>query len=180
MTTTTTAPEVGRGRVLPTPQATHVVATVLSGLSAGFFYAYESSVTRGLAELDDIGYVRAFQAINETIQNPLFGLVFFGALPVLLVANALHRERAWSPKRLLLALAPMLYVIGMAITATGNVSLNDELAEVNASDPATAAEAREAFEDDWNRLNGYRTMAFVGSFAAAAAALPLADRTARK
>lgn len=152
---------------------------MLTGLSAGFFYAYESSVTRGLSEVDDDAYVHTFQAINETIQNPLFGLVFFGALPALLVANALHQQRTWSPKRLLLALAPLLYVVGMAITVTGNVPLNDELAVADPSTAATAFEAREAFEDDWNRLNGYRTIAFVGSFAAVAAALPLAERTAR-
>lgn len=180
MTTSTTAtPQVGRGRVLPTSHTVHVFATVLTGLSAGFFYAYESSVTRALVEVDDLTYVRTFQAINDTIQNPLFGLVFFGSLPALLVASALQREQTWSPKRLLLTLAPVLYVIGMAITVTGNVPLNDELAAVDSSTVVAAAEARDTFEDDWNRLNGYRAIAFFGSFAAMAAALPLADRTTR-
>ena len=186
MTTSTTlapVPEANRtsppSRSISTFRSAHVFATVLTGLSAGFFYAYESSVTRGLAEVDDLTYVRTFQAINDTIQNPLFGLVFFGSLPALLLANALQRDRTWSPKRLLLALAPVLYVIGMAITVTGNVPLNDELADVDPSTAAVAAEARDAFEDDWNRFNGYRGIAFVGSFAGMAAALPLAERTAR-
>lgn len=155
-------------------QAVHVFAIVLAGLSAGFFYAYESSVIRGLAEVDDLTYLHTFQAINATIKNPLFGTVFFGSLPALLLANVFYRKRAWTPQRLLLALAPVLYVIGMAVTFTGNVALNDELADVEPTTTAVAADARDAFEDDWNRLNGYRTIAFMGAFAASAAALPLA------
>ncbi len=161
-------------------QSAHVIATVLAGLSAGFFYAYESSVIRGLAEVDDLTYVQTFQAINDTIRNPLFGLVFFGSLPMLLIASALHRGRRWTVQRTLLVLAPVLYVVGMAITVTGNVPLNDELADVEASTVTIASEARDAFEDDWNRWNDYRSLSFVGAFAASAAALPLAGRTGRK
>lgn len=155
-------------------RASHVFAIVLAGLSAGFFYGYESSVTLGLAEVDDLTYLRTFQAINATIKNPLFGTVFFGSLPALLLANGYYRKRAWTPQRLLLALAPVLYVIGMAITLSGNVALNNELAGVEPTTSAIAADARDVFEDDWNRLNRYRTIAFIGAFAAAASALPLA------
>ena len=179
-TATTPTPEVGRGRTLPTSQTAHVFATVLTGLSAGFFFAYESSVTRGLAEVDDLTYVQTFQAINATIKNPMFGTVFFGSLPALVLTGLLDRGTIRSPKRLLLTIAPALYLVGMGITFTGNVELNDELAEVEASTAAIAAEARADFEDDWNRLDGYRSIAFLGAFAAAAAALPLADRTGRK
>jgi len=88
-TATTPTPEVGRGRTLPTSQTAHVFATVLTGLSAGFFFAYESSVTRGLAEVDDLTYVQTFQAINATIKNPMFGTVFFGSLPALVLTGLL-------------------------------------------------------------------------------------------
>lgn len=159
------------GRVLPS-----LGATLLAGLSAGFFYSYESSVTRGLAQVDDLTYVHTFQAVNETIQNPLFGLVFFGSLPALVIAAALRGSQAWTPQRALLVAAPVLYIIGMVITVSGNVSLNDELAQVEPATATIAADARDAFEDDWNRLNAYRTIAFVGAFAASAAALPLAGR----
>ena len=166
----------------PTPpkMGVHVGAVVLAGLSAGFFFAYEASVIRGLAEVDDLTYVHTFQAINATIRNPMFGIVFFGSLPALVLARLLHRGTARSPKRLLLTIAPVLYLVGMGITFTGNVVLNDELADVEPSTAAIAATARADFEDDWNRLDGYRSIAFLGAFAAAAAALPLADRAGRK
>ena len=169
----------------PTPpnfsaRAVHVAAVVLAGLSAGFFFAYEASVIRGLAQVDDLTYVRTFQAINATIRNPMFGIVFLGSFPALLAVNVLHRRFAWSVKRALLGIAPVLYFVGMVITFTGNVVLNNELADVDATSAAAAAEGREAFEDDWNQLDGYRTVAFLGAFVAAASALPLADRGTRK
>lgn len=166
----------------PTPPrlGAHVAAVVLAGLSAGFFFAYEASVIRGLAEVDDLTYVHTFQAINATIRNPMFGIVFFGSFPALLLAAVLQRSQAWTTKRLLLTVAPVLYAVGMIITFTGNVVLNDELAKVEPVSAAVATEARDAFEDDWNRLDGYRSIAFLGAFAAAAAALPLADRSGRK
>lgn len=159
-----------------TQQVAHLLATLLVGLSAGFFYSYEASVTRGLTEVDDLTYVRTFQSLNETVRNPLFGVVFFGSVPLLLLANVLHRSAPWTTQRWLLAVAPVLYVLGMAITVTGNVQLNEELAEVDVvsaeADVATiATQARAGFEDEWNRWNGWRTIAFVGSFSAVAAAL---------
>lgn len=164
----------------PPKVGVHVAAVVLAGLSAGFFFAYEASVIRGLAEVDDLTYVHTFQAINATIKNPMFGTVFFGSFPALVLAAVLHRKQTWSGKRLLLTMAPALYAVGMVITFTGNVVLNDELAVVAPTSVAVATEARDAFEDDWNRLDGYRSIAFLGAFASAAAALPLADRSSRK
>lgn len=154
----------------------HLLATLLVGLSAGFFYAYESSVTRGLAEVDDRTYVQTFQALNETVRNPLFGVVFFGSLPALVLVNVMLSRQACAVQRRLLLVGLLLYVAGMVITVTGNVALNDELAEVGlvAADADLAwiaTDARDDFEADWNRWNGWRTLAFVGSFAAVSAAL---------
>ena len=58
-----------------------IITTVLVGLSAGFFVAYEVSVTVGLAEVDDVTYVHTFQAINATIRNVGFATIFFGSIP---------------------------------------------------------------------------------------------------
>lgn len=149
-----------------------VVATLTTGLAAGFFYTYEASVTRALAEVDDRTYVQSFQAINETIQNPAFGLVFFGSIPILLVAAGLQWSAAATTRRAMLALAPALYLVGVIITATGNVPLNDELAMVDSATPTVAA-ARADFEDDWNRLNLTRGLAFFGAFGATVGALAM-------
>lgn len=159
-----------RRRPSPAARVALLVALVLCGLSAGFFYTYESSVTPGLAGVDDTTYVLTFQSINEAVRNPGFGIVFFGSVPAIAMAVAVSWRATQGVPRALMAAALPLYVAGMAVTVTGNVGLNDDLAEVTPVTPAAAAEARDDFEDDWNRLNLLRALAFGASFAALAAA----------
>lgn len=144
-----------------------LIALLLAGLSAGFFYTYEVSVTRGLAEVGDPAYVETFKAINATVRNAPFGLIFFGPVPAIALAVAanVRRLRGWA--RWSLVAAVPLYVATIAITIGGNVVLNDELAQ---TDPAAASAARADFEDDWNRLNLIRTVTAVGTFVAVAGA----------
>ena len=151
-------------------------ATVLAGLSAGFFYTYEASVTLGLAEVGDLTYVETFRAINDTIKNPVFGVVFFGSMPALALAAFANWRAATAVRRAMLVMAPLFYLVTMAVTFVGNVPLNDELAEIEPATVAIAADAREDFETDWNRLNLIRTLTAFGSFAAVVGALGAGDR----
>lgn len=148
------------------PRIALVTALVLTGLSAGFFYSYEASVTLGLAEVDAPTYVAAFQAINDSVRNPAFGVMFFGAIPAIAVALALHWRQPLN--RRLIGAALTLYLALIVVTGTGNVPLNEQLAEYSSIDvsidAATAATARAGYEDDWNRLNLIRTAAVVASF----------------
>ena len=145
-------------------QLTLLAASTLAGLSAGFFYTYEVSVTLALAEVDDVTYVKTFQAINETIRNPAFGTIFFGTIPAIAIAIATNWTTATKTVRVLLVSAAALYLTTLFITGTGNVPLNDELAEVVDVSTATATTARDVFEDDWNALNLRRTISCVASF----------------
>ena len=119
-------------------RTTSILAVLLVGLSAGFFFAYEVSVTLGLAEVDDVTYVRAFQAINDRVSNAGFAIAFFGSIPALGAAVASH-WRAGRTAQVLTAGALAAYVIGVAITGVGNVPLNDDLADVVDITPATAS-----------------------------------------
>ncbi|MEO1056209.1 MAG: DUF1772 domain-containing protein [Actinomycetota bacterium] len=145
------------------------VATVLTGLSAGFFYAYAASVIPGLADVNDATYVAAFRALNDNVQSLSFAAVFFG--PLLAIAIALALAWPWSgPPRMLIGVAFVLYLGVLSITRIGNVPLNNELADAAVSTVAEAASARAEFESEWNRLNLFRTIAAIGSFALLAAA----------
>jgi len=155
-----------------------VIATLLVGLSAGFFFTYEASVTLALDEVSDIAYVEAVQAINETVRNPAFGLVFFGSIPAIAIALALNWSSISSRPRALLVAALLLYLAGLMITGVGNVPLNEDLADYVELTPAIAAEARSDFEDDWNRLNLLRALAIGMSFAALAGASMLMSELA--
>lgn len=163
------APVIARSSFIP-PRLALLVATTLAGLSAGFFFTYEASVTLGLAEVSDVAYVETFQTINETVRNPAFGIVFFGSIPAIALAIAANWKSVTPIPRLILAAALPLYLTGLLITGTGNVPLNNELADVDNITPATAAAARAEFEDEWNQLNLLRAVAFGSSFACLATA----------
>ena len=155
----------GARSALFSPRIALATATVSAGLSAGLFYAYQVSVTRAMTEVDDVTYVMSFQAINDKIQNPWFFATFLGTPPLIVTAWALNR-RAAGPVRALIGTGLILNVALVAITAFGNVPLNDDLAGHDVITPETAALARSDFEDRWTRLHLVRTLAAVGSFVA--------------
>jgi len=93
------------------------------------------------------------QAINDTIANPAFGIVFFGSIPAITLAIAINwRTTRQVPRTLIVAALPP-HLAGLTRTGTGNVPLNIDLAVVETITAESASQARDNFEDDWNRLN---------------------------
>ncbi len=125
---------------------------------AGLFFAFSYSVTAGLGKLADAEYIRAFQSINREIQNPLFLACFVGILLLLPVSTYMHYGNP-AVFKLLLA-ATIIYFCGtFAVTALGNIPLNNAIDVINI-DTATAEQVtaqRTAFESKWNNLNLIRT-----------------------
>ena len=111
--------------------------------------------------MDDTAYVETFQAINDTIRNGWFGIVF-GSIPLLCATLALHWRNDRS-SRALIAAASVLYMATFAITAAGSVPLNNELGSVTGRTPQVLAAARADFEDSWNTLNLVRTLTCLGA-----------------
>jgi len=158
-------------------------ATIVTGLYAGFFFTYEASVTIALSDVGDTTYVETFQAINDTVQNPAFGLVFFGSIPAIAVALAVNWTTIGRVPRVAMVAALVLYLAGVMVTGAGNVPLNETLASIDVTSPAVATAARADFEDDWNRLNLLRSVLIGASFIALATASlvvsPAAKRASR-
>ncbi len=153
----------GDGRRRSPSAAALCAATILSGLSAGFFFTYQFSVIRGFAVVDDVTYVRMFQAINATVRTPWFGLVFFGTVPAIALALGMN-WRTGGARRTLLVAGLILGVSTVLITMIGNVPLNDALAEYGDVTPPVAGVARAEFEGPWNELNAYRTATSIVAF----------------
>ena len=144
-----------------------------SGLMAGLFYAYACSVNPGLGRLSDAGYLAAMQSINRAILNPVFLIVFMGAVIILPVgAYRIFERPAALPFYLLLA-ASIVYIVGVfGVTMAGNVPLNDRLDAFNLSTAAPEAltRMRAEFEGPWNAWNLVRTVAAILAFLLAALA----------
>jgi len=141
------------------------VAILLTGLSAGLFYAWAVSVIPGTQRISDTAYLESMQAINRAILNPAFFIAFFG--PILALGWSTFQ---YYPAKLpfwLLLLALAAYLIGtFGVTFFGNVPLNDQLdlLDLATLDSAEAKEFRQSYEQKWNRFHLLRTISSVISF----------------
>lgn len=144
-----------------------IAATLFVGLMAGLFYAWSISVTPGLAMTEAEPYLRAFQAMNRAILQPLFFVAFFGALILLPLLAVLYYHAALPAQFWCVLAATVLYALGiMLVTILGNIPLNNSLdaLDVNAMTQEQMAAFRSGFEDKWNRLNTIRTVSSALSF----------------
>lgn len=155
-----------------------LITTVVTGLMAGFFYAYASSVMIGLADASDATFIEAMQQINANVRNVWFGPVFFGSvvLPIatsaLAIINGDRATRVWVLTMLLFA------VVAFGITVGVSVPLNNELADAGAPQAiADLAQVRADYEEPWIRWNIYRTLA--STAALVSGCLALANARAR-
>jgi uncharacterized membrane protein len=132
-------------------------ALVMTGLMAGIYLAFSTSVLPGLGRTDDGTFVAAMRGLNAAILNPLFLVVFLGPLPLDLVAvGSRLPDRdglGW------VGLALVLYVATLVVTGAVNVPLNNGLEQ---TEPESAA--RQLFEARWQSWNVVRTALCTASF----------------
>lgn len=133
-------------------------AVVLTGLVAGLFAAFDYCVMPGLRRVADEPFVATMRGINTAIINPVFGVIFGGAL----VAAGATVAVAWSEPtaRWWASAGFLLYAATLAITVIRNVPLNEAL-EDESADTATL---RADFERSWTRWNLARTATSSGAF----------------
>ncbi len=148
-------------------------SVILTGLSAGLFYAWSVSVIPGTKKVMDLTYLETMQSINRAILNPAFFLIFFGSI-ILLSISSIYEFHSSRWVFGLILFSSITYLIGtVGVTAFGNVPLNNQLdvlkiAEIT-QDQITAF--RKSYETNWNRLHLIRTVFAVLSFVLAALAL---------
>lgn len=152
---------------LSTSNLSLFAVTLLIGLTAGLCFTWGNAVTPGIGQLDDFGYLQAFQKMNRRIENPLFFVVFIGSFFVGL--TALFFNKTVSPEHFkLLLIAIGVYFFGViVITVFGNVPLNQVLDKTDLVHSSTEElrALRERFENPWNRFHIIRVLASMLSFA---------------
>ncbi|MEM7311391.1 MAG: anthrone oxygenase family protein [Planctomycetota bacterium] len=136
------------------------IAGVLgAGAMGGTFYAFSSFVLPALGQLPSERGAAAMQTINVVVLRPSFLGVFVGTALLSLVSLALAAWRWGTPGTGPLAAGAGLYLLGtFAVTAAGNVPLNDALAEVEPE----SDEGRRVWSDyltRWARWNHLRSAA---------------------
>jgi len=141
------------------------ISIILTGLSAGFFYAWQVSVIPGTKLVQDSTYIETMQQINRAIINLPFMLIFLGTLIAQILSIYFHWDITKAFWFILAAAA--LYGVGtVLITGLGNVPLNDALdtLKLNELSEDQIAGERSEYEFRWNRFHIIRTVFSVLSF----------------
>tara|TARA_R110001592_G_scaffold311503_1_gene586374 strand:- start:1228 stop:1728 length:501 start_codon:yes stop_codon:yes gene_type:complete len=141
-------------------------AVILTGLSAGLFYAWSVSVIPGTQKVSDSTYLETMQSINRAILNPAFFLIFFGSLVFLSIGSISQFNTSKTTFWIMLT-ASVLYSVGtIGVTALGNIPLNNQLDLLNLSNMASdkIQAFRKFYEINWNRLHLIRTVFATASF----------------
>jgi uncharacterized membrane protein len=136
-----------------------IVAAVLCGLMAGFFFAFSFLVMRALEVQPGVAGMPVMQTINVVVFNPVFGIAF-SAAPAFCVfamnAALVHRRAPVSTYALA---GGAMYLIGtLYVTVLCNVPRNDALALVPATSSA-AASVWANYLSEWTAWNHVRTAA---------------------
>jgi uncharacterized membrane protein len=136
-----------------------VLALLGSALLGGIFFAFSSFVMKALARVPSAEGIAAMQSINVVVLNPSFLGVFMGTAAISLLVAVLAVEWWETPAAPWLVAGALLYLVGtFLLTSLGNVPLNNQLATVQANDPA-AIKVWEHYLDRWTLLNSVRTVA---------------------
>jgi uncharacterized membrane protein len=122
----------------------------------GVFLAFSDFIMRALARSP--GGAEAMRSINREVFRIVFMAHFLGMVP----ASILLAIGGWlaAPDPAPFLVAAGLYLLGcFAVTAAGNVPLNERLAALDPAAPGTDAWWMEVYQSRWTRLNTLRTLA---------------------
>ena len=142
-----------------------ILSILFTGLTAGLCFTWSNAVTPGIGRLDNIGFLKAFQAMNRAIINGKFMIVFMGPTVLLFLTTYLFRNTNtvfW-----LFLVAAILFFVGVGlVTVFGNVPLNEILDASNLGllSKLELQELRDKFEQPWNRWHTIRTASSFISF----------------
>jgi uncharacterized membrane protein len=135
------------------------LAALASGLMAGFFFAFSTTVMGALGRQPVASGIATMQSINVVVLNPWFLAIFLGSA-IACVVLAIAALLKWhEPGAAFLLAGALLYVVGtFLVTIVFNVPLNDALAAVAPDGPA-GAELWARYLRTWTAWNHVRTIA---------------------
>jgi uncharacterized membrane protein len=142
-----------------------LLAALGSGVTGGVFFAFSNFVMAALHRRPPAEGMAAMQAINITVLNRWVLGVLFGTA-VLCVLAILALPWQWGTlSALCTLLGAVLYLAGcIGVTMRGNVPLNNRLAPLVPTEPASA-DVWSAYLRDWTRWNHVRTAACLAAAA---------------
>ncbi|OKK14720.1 hypothetical protein AMK16_29635 [Streptomyces sp. CB00455] len=157
-----------------------LVATVLVGLMAGLFFAFDVSVMPGLAAGDERTYVAAMQSFNKAIDgNGIFGMAFVLALLTSAASAIVEFRKGRRSVAIWVGVAAVAYFVVLMITFSVNIPLNNELADAGDAAKLTDFSIVDKFKGTWVSTNIIRTLLCTAALTALSRALILYGRATR-
>lgn len=142
-----------------------ILSILFTGLTAGLCFTWFNAVTPGIGRLDNLSFLKAFQAMNRAIINSQFIIIFMGPTILLFVNAVLFRTN--NTTFWLFLIAAIIFFIGIGLlTVFGNVPLNEMLDNSNLESLSKLElqTLRNKFENPWNRWHTLRTASSITSF----------------
>jgi len=142
-----------------------MAATLTTGMLAGLYYGWSTSVMPGLNRVAPRAAIEGFQGMNVAIVNPVFMVSFLGAPFLAAGAAALllgkdHRALLWW-----VGAAALLNVAGLITTAAFNIPLNNHVDRLG--DPSSIANPAKEWSDlygPWMLWHNVRTVGHTVAF----------------
>jgi len=141
-------------------------AIVAYALIGGAFLAFSDFIMRSLARTNGTGGLEAMQTINREVFRWIFMTLFLGMTLVSLITSGYALLYLDGPASALILASGVIYLAGcFGVTAVFNVPMNEALAKMEPSVPATQDYWAGTYLPRWTRWNTIRTIACVLSAA---------------
>lgn len=162
----------------PLAIVTAFLGVLFAGAIFGFFYAWLCSTMWGLDAADPRVAIGAMQAMNASVRNAVFAPAFFGTPFALAAAAALlltaHQRRSAAA---FAAAAIVYFCLGLLLTMSVNVPMNEALGKVAIPDDIESARAIwQDYSGPWQVWNQIRTAASGAAFLLAVSGLLMMER----
>ncbi|WP_280453620.1 DUF1772 domain-containing protein [Nocardia brasiliensis] len=136
-----------------------VFALIATGLLAGVYYGYATSVMIALGKFDDKTYVEVLNKINVVIVNPVFMLSFLGSVGFSIISALFFLRSDLRPVLVWICIGIALNILSLIVSGVFNIPLNNDMATAdNATGPIDYAGLRQAFEFPWITWNIVRAL----------------------
>lgn len=140
-----------------------VSAALLCAMVTGLLLGFLIVAMPGIGTLEDRAFLRAFQVMDEVIQDrqPWFMVLWAGSVVAVLGTAVVGIIELEGIDRALSVAAAVVYLLGVQLpTATINIPLNNlvQTLDLAAMDEPFVTTARADFEARWNRWNAIRTV----------------------
>ena len=136
------------------------ITIILTGLTAGLCFTWTNAVVPGIGQLDNLGFLQAFQQMNRVIINPAFIIVFFG--PFISSTILVYLKYQNPDKQFwIFVIAASIFTLGVVfVTIFKNVPLNEILDTIDLAAASTEdlKALRQKFEIPWKQWHLVRSI----------------------